>query len=82
MSAKPKTIRLPRDFQEFAEERVREGKNGSVAEVAYTAFQEMKARDLSDALKEGFAEIDAGLGTESSLEDFMAEIDAAVGLTS
>jgi len=79
-ATKQKTIPLPKDFQEFAEERVREGKNSSVDEVARAAFQEMKLRALRDALNEGLAELDAGLGKESTVEEFMAEIDAAVGL--
>jgi Arc/MetJ-type ribon-helix-helix transcriptional regulator len=78
---KQKTVRLPKDFQEFAEERVRAGKNASVEEVICDAFQEKKLRALRDALNEGLAELDAGLGEESTVEEFMAEIDAAVGLT-
>jgi len=75
-----KTITLPKDFQEFAEERVREGKNASVDEVARGAFQELKLRALRDALNEGLAELDAGLVEESTVEELMAEIDAAAGL--
>jgi len=75
------SISLPKDFQEFAEARVREGKNTSVEEVASVAFQEMKRSALRTALNEGLADLDGGRGEESDVEEFMAEIDAAVGLT-
>lgn len=40
-----------------------------------------KARDeLGEALGVGIAELDRGQGIESSVDEFMAEIDAAVGL--
>jgi hypothetical protein len=40
-----------------------------------------KARDeLGKALDVGIAELDRGQGIESSIDEFMAEIDAAVGL--
>lgn len=40
-----------------------------------------KTRDeLGAALDVGIAELDQGRGIESSIDDFMAEIDAAVGL--
>jgi hypothetical protein len=37
--------------------------------------------DLGEALDVGIAELDRGQGIESSIDEFMAEIDAAVGLT-
>lgn len=41
-----------------------------------------KMRDaLGEALDVGIAELDRGQGIESSIDEFMAEIDAAVGLT-
>jgi hypothetical protein len=36
--------------------------------------------DLGEALDLGIAELDSGQGIESSIDEFMAEIDAAVGL--
>lgn len=36
--------------------------------------------DLGKALDVGIAELDRGQGIESSIDEFMAEIDAAVGL--
>lgn len=40
-----------------------------------------KMRDkLGEALDVGTAELDRGQGIESSIDEFMAEIDAAVGL--
>jgi hypothetical protein len=39
-----------------------------------------KRDDLGEALDVGIAELDRGQGIESSIDDFMAEIDAAVGL--
>lgn len=35
---------------------------------------------LGEALDVGTAELDRGQGIESSIDEFMAEIDAAVGL--
>jgi hypothetical protein len=37
--------------------------------------------DLGEALDVGIAELDRGQCTESSIDEFMTEIDAAVGLT-
>jgi len=36
--------------------------------------------DLGEALDLGIAELDSGQGIESSIDELMAEIDAAVGL--
>lgn len=36
--------------------------------------------DLGEALDVGIAELDRGQGIESTIDEFMAEIDAAVGL--
>lgn len=74
------TITLPEDLQVFAEERVRAGQNASVAEVVYDAVQEKKLSALREALDAGIAELNAGLGLEGSVEDFMAEIDRETGL--
>jgi Arc/MetJ-type ribon-helix-helix transcriptional regulator len=73
-------ITLPEDLQVFAEERVRAGQNASVAEVVYDAVQEKKLSALREAVDAGIAELDAGLGLESSVEDFIAEIDRETGL--
>ena len=59
--------------------------DGSVAIVpSPTARQQIasdKMRDeLGKALDVGIAELDRGQGIESSIDEFMAEIDAAVGL--
>lgn len=66
-----KTIKLPGDLQAFAEERVRGGEN---------AMEEKKLAVLREALDVGIAELDAGLGVETSPEELMAEIYADVGL--
>ena len=76
-----KTIKLREDLQAFAEERVRAGQNASVAEVVRDALEEKKLAALREALDAGIAELDAGLGVESSIEEFMVEIDAEVDLT-
>lgn len=78
---KQKTIRLPKDFQEFAEERVREGKNESIDEVARDAFQELKLTALREALDVAIAQADAGLGVECTPEEFMARSAKRLGLT-
>ena len=82
MSNAAKTILLPEDLQAFAEERVRSGQSASVADVVRDAMAEKKLAVLRDALDEGSAELDAGLGVETSPEALMAEISAELGLDS
>jgi Arc/MetJ-type ribon-helix-helix transcriptional regulator len=69
-------IELPADLQAFAEERVRAGKSASVADFVREVLEEKKRAVLRDALDEGIAELDAGLGVESSPEELMAEVRA------
>lgn len=80
MSNTARTIELPEDLQAFAEERVRAGKNSSVADVVCDALEEKKRVVLREAIDEGVAELDAGLGVETSPEDLMAEVRAEAGL--
>lgn len=59
--------------------------DGSATIVPWpTAHQQIasdKMRDeFGEALDVGIAELDRGQGIESSIDEFMAEIDAAVGL--
>lgn len=59
---------------------------GSATIVPWPAAREQidsdKMRDeLGKALDVGIAELDRGQGIESSIDEFMAEVDAAVGLT-
>lgn len=59
--------------------------NGSATSVPRPAAREQIAADkirdeLGTALDVGIAELDHGRGLESSIDGFMAEIDAAVGL--
>ena len=59
--------------------------HGSSTIVPWPAAREQidgdKMRDeLGKALDVGIAELDRGEGIESSIDEFMAEIDAAVGL--
>ena len=69
--------------QEFAEERVRAGKNASVAEVVRDALEEKKRAALREAIDEGLAELaHAGLGVEGTPEELMAGIRAEAGLGS
>lgn len=81
MSNTAKTIELPEDLQEFAEERVRTGKSASVADVVRDALEEKKRAVLREALDAGIAELDAGHGVETSPDELMAEVYADVGLT-
>ncbi len=81
MSHTTKMIELPEDLQAFAEERVRAGQNTSVTEVVREALEEKKLATLRAALDAGIAELDAGLGVESSLDEFIAELAADAGLT-
>ena len=80
MSNTAKAIQLPADLQAFAEERVRTGKSTSVAEVVRDALEEKRRTVLREALDEGIAELDAGLGVEGSPDQLMAEICAEVGI--
>ena len=82
MSNAAKTILLPEDLQAFAEERVRSGQSASVADVVRDAMEQKKLAVLRDALDDGIAELDAGLGVESTPEALMAEISAELGLDS
>jgi putative addiction module CopG family antidote len=77
----PATIDLPDDLRAFAEECVRTGKNTSVADVVREALEAKKREALRDALAEGIAELDAGDGVETSVEDLMAEVRAETGLS-
>ncbi len=80
MSNAPRTIQLPEDLQAFAEERVRAGQSASVADVVREALEEKRLAVLRAAIDEGDAELDAGLGVESTVDEFMAEVMAAAGL--
>lgn len=46
------------------------------------ALQEKQLAVLQRALDEGIAELDAGLGVETTPDDLMAEISAELGLDS
>ena len=59
--------------------------DGSATVVPWPAAHQQVASDkvrdeLGEALDVGIAELDRGQGIESSIDEFMAEIDAAVGL--
>ena len=82
MSNTAKPIVLPEDLQAFAEERVRTGRSSSVDDVVRGAMQEKKLAVLQDALDEGIAELDTGLGVETTPDDLMAEISDELGLDS
>jgi Arc/MetJ-type ribon-helix-helix transcriptional regulator len=82
MSNTARPIQLPQDLQAFAEERVRAGESASVDDVVRGALQEKKLAVLQRALDEGIAELDAGLGVETTPDDLMAEISAELGLDS
>lgn len=82
MSNLLKPIVLPEDLQAFAEERVRAGQSSSVDDVVRGAMQEKKLAVLQDALDEGIAELDAGLGVETTPDDLMAEVSEELGLDS
>lgn len=69
-------IELPADLQAFAEERVRAGKSASVTDFVREVLEEKKHALLRDAIDEGIAELDAGLGVEISPEELMAEVCA------
>lgn len=58
--------------------------DGSAAIVPWPAHpqiaEDKKRDELGEALDVGIAELDRGQGLESSVDEFMAEIDAAAGL--
>jgi Arc/MetJ-type ribon-helix-helix transcriptional regulator len=82
MSNTARPIVLPEDLQAFAEERVRAGQSSSVDDVVRDATQEKKLAVLQGALDEGIAELDAGLGVETTPDELMAEISDELGLDS
>lgn len=82
MANPAKTMELPEDLHAFAEERVRMGKSASVADVVRDALEQNQRAALREAIDEGLAELDDGLGVESSPEELMAEARAEAGLTS
>lgn len=82
MSNPAKMIQLPDDLEAFAEERVRAGQSASVQDVVREAMEEKKVAVLREALDEGIAELDAGLGVETTPDELMAEISAELGLDS
>ena len=82
MSNPAKAIQLPDDLEAFAEERVRAGQSGSVEDVVREAMEEKKLAVLRGALDEGIAELDAGLGVETTPDELMSEISAELDLDS
>jgi Arc/MetJ-type ribon-helix-helix transcriptional regulator len=80
MSNPAPLIQLPEDLQAFAEERVRAGQSASVADFVRDAVREKQQAVLRAALAEGTAELDAGLGVETTPDDLMAEISLELGL--
>jgi Arc/MetJ-type ribon-helix-helix transcriptional regulator len=74
-------IELPDGLQAFAEERVRAGKSASVTDFVREVLEEKQRALLRDAVDDGIAELDAGLGVESSPEELMAEICAEAAVT-
>jgi len=74
-------IELPADLQAFVEQRVRAGKARSVSDFVREVLEEKQRALLSDALDEGIAELDAGLGIEGSPEELIAELCAEAAVT-
>lgn len=52
---------------------MRTGRNSSIADVVREALEAKKLAALRDALDEGIAELDEGLGVERSVDELMAE---------
>ncbi len=80
MSNADRTVELPEDLLAFAQERVRAGKSASIADVVRDALEEKKRAVLREAIDEGVAELDAGLGVETSPEELITQVRAEVGL--
>lgn len=81
MSKQPTKVELTGDLQAFAEECVRTGHNKDVAEVVFDALNEKRQVMLIKAIDEGIAELDAGLGDESTPDEFMKDMCRDLGLT-
>ena len=75
-----KSIQLADDLHEFAEELVRAGRYASVTEVVRAALEEMKLATLRQALDLGLAELDAGLGVETTPDDLVAQAATEAGV--
>lgn len=73
-------VDLPDDLRAFAEERVRTGKNASVAEVVRVALEEEKRASLQEAIDEGLADLAGGDGVDATPEELMAEVRREAGL--
>jgi len=82
MSNPAKLIELPENLEPFAKERVRAVQSASVQDVVRETLEEKKRAVLHEALDEGIAELDAGLGVETTPEALMAEISSELGLDS
>jgi Arc/MetJ-type ribon-helix-helix transcriptional regulator len=76
-----KSFELTEDLQAFAEERVRAGEYASVADFVRISLEEKKLAVLRDALDVGIAELDDGLGVESTPDEIMADVSVEAGLT-
>ena len=81
MSDPARLIELTEELQAFAEERVRAGDYASVADFVRNSLEEKKLAVLCDALDVGIAELDSGLGVESTPDEVLAEVSVEVGLT-
>jgi putative addiction module CopG family antidote len=80
MSSPAKSIELPDDLQQFAEERVRAGDYLSVSDVVRDALEQKKLAVLREALEAGIAELDAGLGLEKTPDELMDEVSSEAEL--
>ena len=60
---------------------MRAGDYASVADFVRNSLEEKKLAVLCDALDVGIAELDSGLGVESTPDEVLAEVSVEVGLT-
>jgi len=85
MADSSKTIELPAEFRQRAEEWVRSGHFGSVSEAAMAAFRLLQEREeqlerLRAEAKRGFDQLDAGQGTEMTPEEALERSDRRLGV--
>lgn len=84
-SFKPGYAEYDRAWGEAIQRRLAAIADGSATVVPWPVARPQIASDkmrdeLGEALDVGITELDRGQGIESSIDEFMAEIDAAVGL--
>ena len=80
MSRAALKIEIPEDFQEFAEEQVREGKAPTVEAVVLDALEAKRQAAFDEAIEVGYRDLDAGRVTEWKPRESINEILEELGV--